>query len=90
MYCGLSVETSHVKDRGRILFVFSSTCVVGKNLNTPIGAPWADNTITWGGIGVLGSPFYICGLYTLQRRGDPFVMLHIKRGGWRFQIKLSC
>ena len=28
------------EDRGRILFVLVSVCVVGKNLNTPVGAPW--------------------------------------------------
>ena len=49
------------KDRGRILFMFVPTCVVSKNRNTRNWSSMGDNTITaWGGIGVLGSPFYIC------------------------------
>ena len=37
-------------------------CVVGKNLNTSNWSFMADDTITQGGIGVLGSPFYIYGV----------------------------
>ena len=50
------------KDQGCILFVlFPHTCVGGKNLNTPYWSSIAGNAITRGGIGVLWSPFYICG-----------------------------
>ena len=49
------------EDRGRILFAFVSTCVVGKNQNIPNGSSMDDDAITLGGIGVLGSLFYICG-----------------------------
>ena len=55
------------KDRGRILFAFVSTCVVGKNPNTPNLSSMADDAITRSGIGVPGSPVYICGLYTVSR-----------------------
>ena len=37
-------------------------CVVGKNPQTPKLSPMADDTITWGSIGGLGSLVYICGL----------------------------
>ena len=49
------------EDRERILFAFVSTCVVGKNPNTPNWSSMADDAITQSGIGVLGSPFYNCG-----------------------------
>ena len=60
---------------GRILFVFASMCVVGKNPNTPTWRTMADDTITWDSIGVLGSPFYICGCST--SKGD-FVAVSVK------------
>ena len=50
------------KDPGCILFVCVSTCPVGKTPNTPSWSSMADDAITRGGIGFLGSPFYICGL----------------------------
>ena len=34
-------------------------CVVGKNPKTPNLSPMADDAITWGGIGGLGSLVYI-------------------------------
>ena len=49
------------EDCGRILFAFVSACVVDKNLNTPNWSSMADDAITRGSIGVLGSLFYICG-----------------------------
>ena len=43
--------------------------------NTPTWRSMADDTITWDGIGVLGSPFYICGYST--SKGD-FVAVFLK------------
>ena len=40
-----------------VTFVFA--CVVGKNLKTPNFETMADDAITWGGTGGLGSPVYI-------------------------------
>ena len=48
-------ENKHVKrckaceDCRHILFVFVSTCMVSKNLNTPNWSSMADDAITWGG-----------------------------------------
>ena len=50
------------KDRGCIGFAFAFACVVGKNPKTPNLSPMADDAITQGGIGGLGSPVYIYGL----------------------------
>ena len=60
---------------GRILFAFASMCVVSENLNTPTWRSMADDTITWDSMGVLGSPFYICGCRT--SKGD-FVAVFVK------------
>ena len=65
MHCGLGMkvntpEMPHCMQRSLTHFV--STCVVGKNPNTPNWSSMADDTITWGSIGVLGSLFYICGM----------------------------
>ena len=49
------------KDCERISFAFIFARVVSKNLKTPKLSPMADDAITWGGIGGLGSPVYICG-----------------------------
>ena len=49
------------KDRERIGFAFVFVCVVGKNPKTPKLSPIADDAITRGGIGGLGSLVYICG-----------------------------
>ena len=43
------------------VFFFVCVCVVGKNLKTPNLSSMADDAITWGDIGGLGSPVYICG-----------------------------
>ena len=48
------------EDRERICFAFISACVVGKNPKTPKLSPMADDTMTRGGIGGLGSLVYIC------------------------------
>ena len=53
-----------IVNTGHDLFVFVSTFVVGKNPITPNWSSMADNAITRGSIGVLGSPFYICGSST--------------------------
>ena len=72
MYSNLSVKINPVKRRtgrkdcGRVLFAFVSGCVVGKTPNTPNWGSMADNAITWGGIGVLGSSFYICRTHPSQ------------------------
>ena len=49
MYCGLSVKINmrETPYKGRILFVFVSVCVVGKNPNTPNWSTIADDAITW-------------------------------------------
>ena len=60
---------------GCILFAFASMCVVSENLNTPTWRSMADDTITWDSMGVLGSPFYICGCRT--SKGD-FVAVFVK------------
>ena len=39
-------------------------CLVGKNPNTPNWSSMADDATTRGGIGVLGSSFYMCGVNT--------------------------
>ena len=49
------------EDRGCILFVLVSVCVVGKNPNTPNWSSMADDAIAQGSIWLLGSPFYTCG-----------------------------
>ena len=51
------------KDRGRICVAFICVCVVDKNLKIPNLSPMAADAITRGGIGGLGSPVYIYGLY---------------------------
>ena len=67
MYCALSVKITRVKcdtvheDCWSVLFAFVPKCVVGKNPITPNWSSLADDAITQNGIGVLGSPFYICG-----------------------------
>ena len=48
-------------DRGRILFAFVSSCVGGTNPNTPNWSSMAEDAITWGGVGVLGTLVFICG-----------------------------
>ena len=69
MNCSLSVkikrcETPHSTQRSRTHFVyFVSTCVVSKNRNTPSWSSMADDAITRGGIGVLGSPFYTTSVF---------------------------
>ena len=50
------------------LFAIVSMCVVGKNSNTSKWSSMADSAITRGGIGVLGSPFYICGDTMVTKR----------------------
>ena len=68
MYCDLSMKiNTHEMPHGArrswkhfVCIVFVSACVVGKNSNTPTWSSMADNAITWGSIGVLGSPFYTC------------------------------
>ena len=51
------------KDHGRICIAFVFAYVVGKNPKTPNLSPMTNNNITRGGIGGLGSPVYIYGLY---------------------------
>ena len=43
-----------------ISFAIVFMCLVGKDPNTPNWLSMADNAITWGSMGGLGSPFYIC------------------------------
>ena len=50
------------KDRGRICIAFVFACVVGKNPKTPNLSPMADDPITRGSIGGLGSPMCIYGV----------------------------
>ena len=38
-----------------------SISVVGNDIHAIFWSSMADDAITWGGIGVVGSPFYICG-----------------------------
>ena len=47
------------KDHGRINFAFVFACLVGKNPNTLKLSPMADDTMTWGSTGGLGSLVYI-------------------------------
>ena len=60
-------EDKHVKHDARrswthfFFWVCFSICVFGKNPNTANWSSMDDDAITWGGIGVLGSPSYICG-----------------------------
>ena len=67
MYCGLSVkintrETPHGMQRSWTHFVCVYFRVCGQqNPNTPNWSSMADEAITQGGIGVLGSLFYVCG-----------------------------
>ena len=51
------------EDCERICFAFSVVCVGGKNLKTPKLSPMADDAITQGCIGGLGSLVYICDSY---------------------------
>ena len=71
MYRGLSVKLNTretpQEDHGSILFVFVSTCVVGKNPNTLNLSHMTDDTITRCSIQGLGSPLYICGISTRWR-----------------------
>ena len=66
MYCGMNMETNAYKtcaareDREHICFAFACACVVSKNLKTLELSSIADNAITVGGIGCLGSLVYIC------------------------------
>ena len=46
---------------GLVLRKLVFACVVGKNQKTPKLSPMADDAITRGGIGGLGSLVYICG-----------------------------
>ena len=57
-------ETPHIV--WRLWTHFVSACLVGKNPKTPNLSSMADDAITRGGIGVLGSRFYICGLNFLS------------------------
>ena len=64
MYCGLSMKINtceRAKIVDGVLFAFVSSCVIVINPNAPNWSSMADNAITRGSIGVLGSPFYICG-----------------------------
>ena len=53
--CGMVSETSTLMF-AKIIGTFGC-----KNRNTPKWSSTTDNSIIWGGIGSLGSPFYICG-----------------------------
>ena len=50
------------EDREHICLAFIFGCVVGKSPKTPKLSPTADDAITRGGIGGLGSPVYVCTL----------------------------
>ena len=49
------------EDREHVCFAFIFVCVVSKKLKTLKLSPMAEDAITWGGIGGLGSLVYICG-----------------------------
>ena len=51
--------TAH-EDCERVCFAFIFVYVVGKNLMTRKLNPMADEAVTWGGIGGLGSLVYTC------------------------------
>ena len=69
IYCGLSVKMLHGAQRLWTHLYCVCFCVhVGKNQKTPNLSPMADDAITRGDIGGLGSPVYICGLYTVQHK----------------------
>ena len=65
MCCGVSVkmrDTPHGAQRSWAHFVCVCFCVCGlQNLEYPNWSSIADDAITRGGIGVLGSLFYVCG-----------------------------
>ena len=67
IYCGLSVKINMRKtlreDCGRICFAFIFACGRQKP-EDPNLSPMADDAITQGGIGGLGSPVYIYGYHT--------------------------
>ena len=71
MYCGLSAkinmcETPHAMQRSWTYFVLCFFRVCGRqNPNAPIGAPWPTTPLHGGIIGVLRSPFHICGVCTV-------------------------
>ena len=75
--CGLSAEinmheTPHGAQRSWAHFVCVSACVVGKDPNTPNWSSMADDAITRGGIGVLGSLFCICECGSNLPTGESF------------------
>ena len=65
----LRSEHEHAKhqisreDHENICFAFVFACVGVKNPKTPKLSPMAENSITWGGIGGLGSLVYINGVH---------------------------
>ena len=69
IYCGLSVKINTCKcrtafkDRGNICIAYVFGVCGRQNPKTPHLSPMADDAITRGGIGGLGSPVYIYGLY---------------------------
>ena len=74
MYCGLSVNDKHARNAARREKIVDAFClhlfltVWLAKIQYPNCSAMADNTITRGGIGVLVSPFYICGPYTCLLR----------------------
>ena len=60
MYRDLRMKPNKPKDCERVCFAFIFACVVGKIPKTPKLSPMADDAITQGGIGGLGSLVYIC------------------------------
>ena len=76
------------EDRVRILFVFVSARMVGKNLNTPNWSSMADDTITQGGIGALGSPLYLSERFQFP---SPSLSLHITLAYTHWQlVAITC
>ena len=80
MCCGLSMkinmcETPYGSQRSWT-HAFVSTCVVVKNPNSPNWCSMADDSITRGGIGVLGFPFYLWSHFKLDNSVDEKVDLN--------------
>ena len=54
------------KDHGWMLLAFVSMHADGNDPHTPNWSSMVDNAITQSGIEGLGSPFYICGVNSLE------------------------
>ena len=103
IYCGLNLKINTCEtareDRGS-MFDCVCFCVRSRHKSEyPNLSPMADNTNTQGGIGVLGSPFYICDLSRLTwlykfmtyPRCCEFYSTYLQnKFSWRYSMWLPC